>query len=567
MKICVFTDIHGNLKPFEALTRSDDFISADKRICLGDVIGCGPYQTECLELLLKHDVVFLLGNHENLVIKMIKEKRKNPNSQKYSHLIDFFPNLEKYFSLFISLPKNYFYKIGGKQFLFTHYGWYKNKMTNRIPKLRSKTLTKQFGVKKGTDYVIYGHMHAPKSQNENGVTFIDVGSLGLKSPGNYLMIDDENGDVEIKRKHIPMDKDEFLAECKKLAFPKWETLKDYCYDGRIEKGVNMVLITGAGGYIGTNLALKLIQNDYYVLAIDNFSNSKKEYLYSIKEKYPDKITIIESDLCDKKYLQKLFDFNNIISVVHLAGKKYVGESFDKEEDYYKNNVLLTRWILKYMKKSYIKNFVFSSSITVFGNCKHIPADENEKYNPLSPYAKQKMLCEKMVERWTKKKGYGATILRLSNPIGADSDNMLGDDPLAEKYKGLVPYIIDCVNNNIPLKFNGNNHPTKDGTTIRDYIHVQDVANAFFKAVENRDEKFHVYNIGYGREGNSVLDILKEVEKSYNKKINYSFGQKREGDAPIFISNTQKAKEELDFTAQKDLHEMIESQIKFQNRKK
>ena len=324
-----------------------------------------------------------------------------------------------------------------------------------------------------------------------------------------------------------------------------------------------ILITGGAGYIGTNILALLLQNNYKVFVVDNFSNSKKEHIQLLKQKYDDRLQIFEFDLLDKKKLDDFFGSQKFDVVIHLAGKKYVQESFLMPKEYKKQNIAMTKLLLKTMQKHGVKNLVFSSSVTVYGNCKTIPASENTKHLPLSPYAKNKSKCEKIIKKW-QKNGNNATILRLSNPIGANCELYLGDDCLNKKYMGVLPYIIENVKAGNALKFNGNNHPTKDGTTVRDYIHVLDVANAFCLAAK-KCKGFNVYNIGYGQNGFSVLDILGQVETSLNKKANYSFGQAKKGDMSVYISDTTKAKNSLGFCTKFGLDDMVKSQIDFMNK--
>lgn len=324
-----------------------------------------------------------------------------------------------------------------------------------------------------------------------------------------------------------------------------------------------ILITGGAGYIGTNILALLLQKNYKICVVDNFSNCKKEHIELLQKKYNDKLQVFEFDLLDIKQLDQLFSEQKFDTVIHLAGKKYVQESFLMPKEYKKQNETMTKIVLKTMQKHGVKNLVFSSSITVYGKCKNIPADENTKHAPLSPYAKNKSKCEKIIKKW-QKNGNNATILRLSNPIGANCELYLGDDCLNKKYMGVLPYIIKNVKAGSALKFNGNNHPTKDGTTVRDYIHVLDVANAFCLAAE-KCKGFNVYNIGYGQNGFSVLDILSQVETSLNKKADYSFGQAKKGDMSVYISDTTKAKNSLGFCTKFGLDDMVKSQIEFMDK--
>jgi len=328
-----------------------------------------------------------------------------------------------------------------------------------------------------------------------------------------------------------------------------------------------ILVTGGAGYIGTNVVNVLAKKKYNVVVIDNFSNSKKTYINKLVELYPKQIKLIEEDILNLDKLNKIFQSFKIDAVIHFAGKKYVAESFEKEEEYYLNNITATNVLLEAMSKNEVNKIVFSSSITVYGNCEKSSIKETQAYNPLSPYASHKMIGEQMIKKWATKKGNSAVILRLSNPIGADSNLMLGEDSISGR-QGLLPYLIESCCNNKPLVFNGNDHPTRDGTTIRDYIHVLDVAQAFTKAVGYKSNKsYNVFNIGTGGKGFTVLEVLSQVQKTLNKKMDFSFGPRRAGDASIIVSNIEKAEKILKHKSKQSLKNMVESQYKFQVNKK
>ena len=340
-------------------------------------------------------------------------------------------------------------------------------------------------------------------------------------------------------------------------------LRDIHTKNNLERNIGTILVTGGGGYIGSNIVLKLVQQGYKVVVVDNFSNSNSTVIRNLQEKYKNNIKIYNFDLLDTEKLEKVLVNENIFSVLHLAGKKYVPESFNKEEEYYLNNVVLTQKLLDSMEKCKIKNLVFSSSITVYGKPSCETVKETEPLSPLSPYASQKAECEKLVQEWQSRTKSSAVILRLSNPIGANVDYLLGDNPKTTQYKGILPYLLDKAKNNSSIVLNGGDHPTKDGTTIRDYIHVEDVASAFIKASALQNGEFNVFNIGSGGEGYSVLDILNQVEKSLNKKLDYSFGPKREGDVSVFISDNSNAKKRLNLNITKKLSDMVDSQVTFE----
>ncbi len=319
-----------------------------------------------------------------------------------------------------------------------------------------------------------------------------------------------------------------------------------------------VLVTGGAGYIGTNVCLQLLKRNYNVVVVDNLSNSKREHIARLLDNYPNNIKLYECDMLDKAKLREIFCAEHFVGCIHLAGKKYVAESFVQAEEYYINNVILTQILLELMEEFGVRKLVFSSSITVYGQVKKDIFDENSPLHPLSPYAKQKLECEQLVAKWQQKNCADVKVLRLSNPVGANVEFGLCDDPLSIKYLGVLPYIIEKAINREKLVFNGGNYPTKDGSTIRDFIHVEDVASAFVKALEYNNNNFDVFNIGCGMPGYSVLDILKQTEKSLNVTLEYSFGPRREGDIAVLIANNNKAVQTIAFCVTKNLQNMVES---------
>ncbi len=324
-----------------------------------------------------------------------------------------------------------------------------------------------------------------------------------------------------------------------------------------------IMVTGGAGFIGTNVVSLLVKKNYQVVVVDNFSNSYKKHINSLKKLFHENVKLIELDILNQELLSSVFEKYQFDAVVHLAGKKYVQESFEKQDEYYVNNIEATQILLEVMTNHNVKKLVFSSSITVYGNCKSFPINETKSLKPLSPYAEQKALCEKMIKAWAKTKGNYAVVLRLSNPVGANSNLMLGDDS-PTKRQALVPYLIESGIKDKKLVLNGNNHATRDGTTIRDYVHVLDVASAFVKAVDLKNENaFDVFNIGTGGDGFTVLEILNQVEKTLKKKMNYSFGPKRAGDASVIISDIEKAENILKYKPKASLKQMVESQLQFQ----
>lgn len=562
MKICVFADVHGNYEQLKKLTSRDDFKHADLRICLGDMVGLGPYQKECMDELMKYDFKMVLGNHEARMTKYVDDISHDVSSVFYKHFEENRQKMQNYIPFFENLPLNYDIVLGKYNIRFTHYGWSKGNMSNKDIDLKDKDLSTQFGVlNESFDYIFYGHIHSPGESVENGTKFVDVGSLGLKSPSNYVMIDFDGENISFERKSIDFDYIKFIHDCKKLNYTGWERLSYLGYENGDENRSKTILITGGAGYIGCNVIQKLAKWGNKLIVVDNLSNSHEDSILRLAEKYL-QIKFYNFDLLDYEKLEKLFIDEKIDLVIHLAGKKYVGESFIKTNDYYENNVVLTQNLLKILTKYNVKNLIFSSSVTVYGKTSKSIVDEETSKNPLSPYASQKSECEELIKFWAKETNSQAIVLRLSNPIGANVEYNLGDNSKTKEYLGVLPLLIDKVKSGEEVKINGGDHPTKDGSTVRDYVHVEDVASAFEQAAMASLGEYYVFNIGSSGQGYSVLDILHSVENNLGIKAKYFFGERREGDVSVFISNNQKAKEKINFVVTKNLDDMVASQIQF-----
>ena len=322
-----------------------------------------------------------------------------------------------------------------------------------------------------------------------------------------------------------------------------------------------ILVTGGAGYIGTNVVNLLARAGENVIVVDNFSNCVRSHIDTVCKLHKGKVVVNAVDLLDDYEMKKIFEKFNIKTVVHLAGKKYVSESETKRDAYYKNNILATDKLLSLISNYGVGNLVFSSSITVYGNAKTVPVDESAPFQPISYYAETKVEGEKMIKSWTSHtNGAGAGILRLANPVGA-GPFMLGDENLSGM-KAVVPYLVDCVLDGKSITINGNTHATKDGTAIRDYVHVEDIAASFVAACVLDKNGMEVFNIGRGGEGYSVLDLVKTIEDVVGTPLAVEFGPRREGDVSVFVANNKKMIKGLQVTPTKDLTEMVKSQYEF-----
>lgn len=319
-----------------------------------------------------------------------------------------------------------------------------------------------------------------------------------------------------------------------------------------------ILVTGVAGYIGSHTCCELLNNNYEVIGLDNFSNSKKEVLDKIKEITGKNIKFYEGDMIDRNILEKIFSENEIDAVIDFAAYKAVGESVKKPIEYYTNNVSTVLVLLDVMKKYNCKNLVFSSSATVYGDPEIIPITEECKTGgTTNPYGTSKLFVEQILKDLYKSDNeWNIVILRYFNPIGAHESGLIGEEPNGIP-ANLMPYISKVASGKLEcLSIFGNDYDTKDGTGVRDYIHVVDLAIGHIKAIEkiNKDKGLFIYNLGTGI-GYSVLDIINAFEHANGIKINYKIAPRREGDIAICYSDPTKALNELGFKTTKTLEDM------------
>ena len=319
-----------------------------------------------------------------------------------------------------------------------------------------------------------------------------------------------------------------------------------------------ILVTGGTGYIGSHTCVELLNEGYEVVVLDNLSNSKIEVLDKIKKITGKEVKFYEGNMIDRSILEKIFTENKIDAVIDFAAYKAVGESVEKPVEYYTNNVSTVLVLLDVMKKYNCKNIVFSSSATVYGTPKEVPiTEECETGGTTNPYGTSKLFVEQILKDLYKSDNtWNIVILRYFNPIGAHESGLIGEEPNGIP-ANLMPYISKVANGKLEcLSVFGNDYPTKDGTGVRDYIHVVDLAKGHIKAIEkiSKDKGLFIYNLGTGV-GYSVLDIINAFEKANGIKINYKIAPRREGDIAECYSNPTKAKEELGFEATKTIEDM------------
>lgn len=326
-----------------------------------------------------------------------------------------------------------------------------------------------------------------------------------------------------------------------------------------------ILVTGGAGFIGSHTVVELLNEGYEVVAIDNFSNSFSFVINNIKKVAEKEFHFEEMDAGNREELQNIFKKHPDISgVIHFAAFKAVGESVNDPLKYYENNVSAFVNLLDVMKKNSISNFVFSSSCTVYGEPNKLPVYENNHViRPNSPYGNSKKICEEILEDLiASKTGFKAVALRYFNPIGAHKSALIGELPIG-KPNNLIPFITQtAIGKRDVLTVFGNDYDTADGTCVRDYIHVVDLAKAHIKAIqylENRKENnlLEVFNVGTGK-GNTVLEVIKTFENVTDQTLNYQIGPRREGDVEAVYANTQKSKDILGWVAEHSLSDALKS---------
>ena len=327
-----------------------------------------------------------------------------------------------------------------------------------------------------------------------------------------------------------------------------------------------ILITGGAGYIGSHTALELLNDGYSVVVYDNLCNSSRESLKRVEELTGKKITFYEGDILDEEALKAMFAAEDIEAVIHCAALKAVGESVKKPLEYYQNNITGTLTLLKVMDEVGVKNIVFSSSATVYGDPEVIPITEScQKGQCTNPYGWTKSMMEQIMTDLQKAHPeWNVILLRYFNPVGAHESGRIGEDPKGIP-NNLMPYISQvAVGKREKLGVFGNDYDTPDGTGVRDYIHVVDLARGHVKALKKIEEQagLSIYNLGTGH-GYSVLDIVKNFEAANDIKIPYVIKDRRPGDIATCYCDPSKAKRELGWEAEYGIREMCADSWRWQ----
>lgn len=318
-----------------------------------------------------------------------------------------------------------------------------------------------------------------------------------------------------------------------------------------------ILVTGGAGYIGSHTCVELLNAGEDIVVMDNFYNSKPKAIENIKELTGKDFKFYEVDMLDAVKVEKIFEENDIESVIHFAGYKAVAESVRMPLKYYENNVTGTFNILNVMKKFGCKKFVFSSSATVYGIPESVPITEDFPLSSINPYGSTKLIIENLLrEIYFSDNSWSVIMLRYFNPIGAHESGKLGEDPNGIP-NNLMPIVLNVATGKTEkLTIYGNDYPTPDGTCVRDYIHVVDLAIGHLAAIKKSRETTGAlaYNLGTGN-GYSVLEIVNAFEKVNDLKLNYVIGERRPGDAAESYANPALAEKELGWKAERSLEQM------------
>ncbi|MEF9992426.1 MAG: UDP-glucose 4-epimerase GalE [Romboutsia sp.] len=327
-----------------------------------------------------------------------------------------------------------------------------------------------------------------------------------------------------------------------------------------------VLVTGGAGYIGSHTAIELLEAGYEVVIVDNFCNSDRIVLERIKELTGKEPKFYEVDITDREKLEIVFKENKIDSVIHFAALKAVGESVSKPLEYYNNNLINTLVLLETMKKYDVKKFVFSSSATVYGDPHTCPILEDFPLSVTNPYGRTKLMVEDILRDICKADStFDVCILRYFNPVGAHKSGRIGEEPNGTP-NNLMPYITKVAVGQLEvLSVFGDDYDTHDGTGVRDYIHVVDLANGHVKALEklNQNPGIVTYNLGTGN-GYSVLDLVKAFSKASEREIPYKIVDRRPGDVAKCYADPTKALDELGWSAKFGIDEMCQDSWKWQS---
>jgi len=327
-----------------------------------------------------------------------------------------------------------------------------------------------------------------------------------------------------------------------------------------------VFVTGGAGYIGSHTVLELLQAGHEVIVIDNLSNSSLEAIKRVERITDKNITFYENDLLDKEAVRKIFAKHDIDSVIHFAGYKAVGESVNKPLMYYNNNITSTLVLCDVMNEYGVRNLVFSSSATVYGDPESVPITEDFPLSATNPYGRTKLFIEYILkDLHVSDSSWNISLLRYFNPVGAHKSGLIGEDP-NDIPNNLMPYISQVAVGKLDqLSVFGGDYPTDDGTGVRDYIHVVDLAIGHLKALEKLESNpgLMIHNLGTGK-GSSVLDMIKAFEKASGEEVPYKITDRRPGDIAECYADPGKAAKELNWIAERSIVQMCKDTWRWQS---
>lgn len=326
-----------------------------------------------------------------------------------------------------------------------------------------------------------------------------------------------------------------------------------------------ILVTGGAGYIGSHTVLELLNKGYEVVVVDNFSNSSFESIKRVQKITGKEVIFYEADIRDEEKMDEILSAHKIDAVIHFAAYKAVGESCKLPLKYYENNISGTVGLLKVMAKRGVKKIIFSSSATVYGDPERLPLDETCRLSTTNPYGSTKLMMEMIMQDLYKADNeWNIILLRYFNPVGAHASGLIGEDPKGIP-NNLMPFVAQVASGKLAcINVFGNDYDTPDGTGVRDYIHVVDLALGHIAAIEKcNDSGVHIYNLGTGN-GYSVLDMIKAFEKACGKKLPYKICERRPGDIAACYACPDKAKKELDWEAKFGIEEMCADQWRWQS---
>ena len=330
--------------------------------------------------------------------------------------------------------------------------------------------------------------------------------------------------------------------------------------------MSKILVTGGAGYIGSHTCVELLNSGYDVLVLDNLSNSSDESLKRVQAITGKELEFVNGDIRDRALLDRLFSDNDFEAVIHFAGLKAVGESCEIPLDYYDNNVYGTIVLCQAMKVANVKRIVFSSSATVYGDPASLPIMEDFPLSATNPYGRSKLMVEEVMgDLYQSDSDWSIALLRYFNPVGAHPSGQIGEDP-NDIPNNLMPYVSQVAIGKLEkLRVFGNDYPTVDGTGVRDYIHVVDLAIGHVRAIENlkNNKGVHPWNLGVGK-GYSVLEMVAAFEKASGREVPYEVVERRSGDIASCYANPAKALKELNWQAERNLEEMVSDAWRWQS---